>query len=147
MKKIVRLTEVDLVRIVKKVISEQPTPSSKPSNYFVGEGLMLWDAIYGIKGEPNHRVKIMGPAKWSGNNIIIPVKSTDGASTGHIQTFCEYGKSGYDRNLVLKLDAPGRWLENTVIPSKEGTALLMQIVRPLCQRFVSNDRQDISNMA
>lgn len=147
MKKIVRLTEVDLVRIVKKVISEQPTPSPKPSNYFVGEGLMLWSVLTGIKGEPDYRVTIMGPAKWSGNNIIIPVKSADGVGIGHIQTFCEYGKSGYDRDLKVKLKGPSYSLESLVIPSKEGTALLMQIVRPLCQRFVSNDRQDISNMA
>ena len=71
MKKVVRLTENDLIRIVKRVINEQPTPENKTlcsqDNFKWVRGMIKSGNNFTISVDPNDR-KYIAVADESGRN-------------------------------------------------------------------------------
>ena len=85
-KKVIRLTESDLVRIIKKVISEQPTyPTSKPGG---GRGPSTTPAVKPPTPAPisftNKSIDIYKDAKHTNFYRKIRIKSTNVSPNGEV---------------------------------------------------------------
>ena len=85
MKKVIRLTEADLARIVKRVISEQEEMPKK------------------LRG--NYRIRSWGPNAWydEDDRPVNPLDIED------FEEEIEFGRDDYEKFLDYTKDIPNRW--------------------------------------
>jgi hypothetical protein len=113
----------------------------------VGKGLELFIVGETRPGqeEPAYRVMIVGPAKWvSNHHISIPVTTADKSREGNIITKCDddYGYYYFMDGAAASVKNP-----QNVFLTREGENILKPEIKRLCAQFVSNDGEDMSNMA
>ena len=98
--------------------------------------------------EPAYRVMIVGPAKWvSNHHISIPVKTADKSREGNIVTKCDddYGYYYFMDGAAANVNSSNQ--SKKVFLTREGENILKPEIKRLCAQFVSNDGEDMSNMA
>jgi len=99
--------------------------------------------------EPAYRVMIVGPAKWvSNHHISIPVTTADKSREGNIITKCDddYGYYYFMDGAAASVKNPQNDSKKVFL-TREGENILKPEIKRLCAQFVSNDGEDMSNMA